>query len=399
MILSDNPFIKDLTAPQVAVVRGLGPYENTRKALEPFDLSLAKNKKVLLKPNVGRVAESDSGVVTNPQVVAAAIDVFTQAGAHVAVGESPITGVKTMEAFEASGIKAVADERSCQLVDLDARPAVPLYLNEGRAIRTIKVCADVLDYDLVVSIPVMKMHMHTGVTLSVKNMKGCLWRRSKVDLHMLGKVEGTSEKSLDVAIADISAFLRPRFAIIDGTIGMEGLGPSAGNPKKLGLVVAGNDPFAADAIACTLMGIDPLDVPHLRLGAQRKYGVINPRAISVTPKDWQSYTNPFAVPPTNLSIEFPNVKVHDSQSCSACQSTLLMFLKRYGEKLFDYFPPDKPVSVAIGKGHDHLPEGTLCIGGCTKAHRENNLYVPGCPPVTSAILKKLESADNESDEN
>ena len=52
----------------------------------------------------------------------------------------------------------------------------------GEAIQRLKVCPEVLEYDIVVSIPVMKMHMHTGVTLAVKNMKGCLWRRSKVCL-------------------------------------------------------------------------------------------------------------------------------------------------------------------------------------------------------------------------
>ena len=79
----------------------------------------------------------------------------------------------------------------------------------------------------------MKMHMHTGVTLAVKNMKGCLWRKSKVDLHMLPPLPGHNEKTLDIAIADMSAILRPHLSIIDGTIGMEGLGPSAGKAKQM----------------------------------------------------------------------------------------------------------------------------------------------------------------------
>ncbi|MBL0716725.1 MAG: DUF362 domain-containing protein, partial [Desulfosarcina sp.] len=47
---------------------------------------------------------------------------------------------------------------------------MPLSVPEGRAIKSIKICPEVLEYDFVVSIPVMKMHMHTGVTLAVKNM-------------------------------------------------------------------------------------------------------------------------------------------------------------------------------------------------------------------------------------
>jgi uncharacterized protein (DUF362 family) len=68
--------------------------------------------------------------------------------------------------------------------------------------------------------------MHTGVSLAVKNMKGALWRRSKVELHMLPAVPGVAERSLDVAIADMSAALRPHLSLIDGTVGLEGLAPA-----------------------------------------------------------------------------------------------------------------------------------------------------------------------------
>ena len=61
---------------------------------------------MLLKPNVGRVAQPGSGIVTHPEVVAAAIDVFREAGAEVAVGESPIVGVDVQEAFVAAGMAA-----------------------------------------------------------------------------------------------------------------------------------------------------------------------------------------------------------------------------------------------------------------------------------------------------
>ncbi len=389
--LQDNPFIKTSGKPEVFVSTGKGPYENTCRALNHIDLSPVKGKHILLKPNAGRIAQAGDAVTTEPQVIAAAIDLFKNAGAQVAIGESPITGVNTLEAFETCGIAAVARERNCQLIDMDARPGVDIRVPDGIAIDTLKLCPEILEFDLIVSIPVMKMHMHTGVTLAVKNMKGCLWKRSKAELHMLPPVKDFEEKSINVAISDMAGVLRPHLSIIDGSVGMQGLGPSAGEPVKLGAVVVGADPFASDAVACRLMGTDAKDIPHLALSAGRGYGVIDLKKISVFPENWKDTAITFAAPPKNLSISFPNVKILDESSCSACQSTLLLLLKRNGDQLLDYFPEGAILKIAIGKGHDTLPKGTLCIGNCTAHHQDRGIFVKGCPPVGSEILKAVSS--------
>ena len=386
--LSPAGFKLDPGRPAVFWTSGSGPYENTQKALANIDLSPAKNKRVLLKPNIGRDVAPEKGITTHPQVVAAAIDAFREAGAEVAVGESPISGVTMADAFEHSGITAIAKERDCPLIDMDVRKYVNFDVPEGVVINSLKVCREVAEYDIVVSIPVMKTHMHTGVTLSVKNMKGCLWRRSKVDLHMLPEAEGRDDKPLDIAIADMASVLRPGLSIIDGTIGMEGLGPSAGSPKPLGVVVVGVDAFAADSLACEIMGISAENIPHLRMGAQRKYGLIDIDSIDVQPENWQDVRDPFAPPPDKLSMEFSGFNILDRQSCSACQSTLFMFLKRYGKKLREGISNEKEIVIAIGKGHEDLPEGTLCVGNCTIKHKKCGVFVSGCPPVASAILNE-----------
>lgn len=385
--LSDSSFVKSSDHPRVFVEGGKGPYQNTLNALRRVPLDSAKGKRVLLKPNVGRIASPKSGVTTDPNVVAAAIDAFRAAGAvEVAIGESPITGVKTLEAFEANGTARVATDKDCPLIDMDARRYIDVSIPKGRAIRSLKLCPELLEFDVVVSIPVMKTHMHTGVTLAVKNMKGCLWRRSKVDLHMLPPIEGCDEKPINVAITDMASVLTPHLSIIDGTVAMEGLGPSAGSPKKMDVVIVGADPFAADSVACELMGLAATDVPHLRLAAERGYGVIDLSLVNVSPDNWRDRRDPFDRPPTNLSVQFPNVTILDKNSCSACQSTLLLFLRRYGDQLFDYFPKDKPLTIAIGKGNEEVPEGTLCVGNCAAKHKGKGIFVPGCPPVGSKIL-------------
>jgi uncharacterized protein (DUF362 family) len=289
-------------------------------------------------------------------------------------------------AFESSGITAVAKIRNCPLIDMDVRRYVTCEIPAGIAMKSLKVCREITEYDIIVSIPVMKTHMHTGVTLSVKNMKGCLWRRSKVDFHMLPQIPGHEEKPLDIAIADMSSVLHPHLSIIDGTIGMEGLGPSAGKPKALGVVLVGVDAFATDSVACAIMGISAHDIPHLRLGSERGYGVIDLDSIAVHPQNWKDVQNSFDLPPEELSLEFSGFTVLDKQSCSACQSTLLMFLREYGQQLRDDTSDNKDITIAIGKGHEQLPIDTLCVGNCTAKHKNCRKFVSGCPPVSSEIL-------------
>ena len=387
----ESPFKKSSDLPEVFVSAGSGPYENTCNALKNIDLSPARAKRVLLKPNAGRLARAGDAITTEPQVVAAAIDAFREAGAHVFIGESPIAGVNTLEAFEACGIAAIAHKRDCPLVDMDEHGGVDIAVPGGLAINKLTLCREVLEADLIVSIPVMKMHMHTGVTLAVKNMKGCLWKITKAELHMLPPVEGFDEKSINVAISDMSGVLKPQLSIIDGTVGMQGLGPSAGEAKKLGVVVVGADAFAADAVACRLMGTDAKGIPHLAISADRGYGIIDLGKIKVSPEGWERWASVFDPPPENFAISFPNVNIMDENSCSACQSTLLLLLKRHGDELLEYVPKNTVLNIAIGKGHEEVPVGTLCIGNCTIKHRKKGIFVKGCPPVGSEILKTIKN--------
>jgi len=124
----------------------------------------------------------------------------------------------------------------------------------------------------------------------------------------------------------------------------------------------------------------------LQMGAQRGYGVIDLDSIRAYPQNWKDVQNSFAPPPDELSIEFSGFTILDQQSCSACQSTLFMFLKKYGRQLRDSTPDDKTIIIAIGKGHKALPAGTLCVGNCTAAHKHCGVFVSGCPPVASEIL-------------
>jgi uncharacterized protein (DUF362 family) len=47
------------------------------------------------------------------------------------------------------------------------------------------------------------------------------------------------------------------FSIVDGIVGMEGNGPASGDRRPVGLIVAGGNPVAVDAVCARLMGFDP----------------------------------------------------------------------------------------------------------------------------------------------
>jgi hypothetical protein len=143
------------------------------------------------------------------------------------------------------------------------------------------------------------------------------------------------------------------------------------------------------------MGAAAEQIPHLRLGAERGYGVIDIDRLDVTPDNWRDAVSAFAAPPENLTIEFPNITVIDHNSCSACQSTLLLFLANNKDRIFDYFPAQSTIHIAIGKDHTELPEGTLLVGNCTACHRHKGIFVPGCPPVGSQILAALADEKRE----
>ncbi len=382
--------------PRVAASSGLGAYGNIASVLSALNLSGVAGKRILIKPNVGRMTRPNSGVNCCPDSVAACIDVLSKAGAaSVAVGESPILGVDVMAAFEACGIAEAVRERGCDLLDLDADPPAIVPLPAGAVLPSLKVCGGVRKFDLILSLAVMKTHMHTGVTLSLKNCKGMLYKKQKVALHQLPDDgdPNADAKPLDRAIADMLTVLRPDIAVIDGWIGMEGLGPGAGDPRPADLALASWDPVAADATACRLMGIDPMTVSHIRLAAEKGVGRAEADKIETHPSDLSGCQRPFKRPPTELALAFPDTMVYESGACSACLSTTLLFLQRFQDRIADYRLEDGKLHVVLGKDVEDVPAGTIVIGNCAARHRAKGPFAVGCPPVASSIYRAVTGRD------
>ena len=234
-----------------------------------------KGKRILLKPNLVETKPDAPHINTHPLVIQAAVEAFLHLGAKsVVVGEGPGHRRDTLQILEEAGLAEVLYEDRIPFVSLNdmtgfSRP------NAGRQTDLDKIIfPDIFqEIDWIVSLAKLKTHHWAGVTLSMKNLFGTLpglyygWPKNV--LHHAGIHE---------SILDITATLRPHFAIIDGIIGMEGDGPIMGTPKPAGVIVMGRDLPAVDATGARLMGINPHKIPYLNQ-ASNWLGAVNETSI------------------------------------------------------------------------------------------------------------------------
>lgn len=95
---------------------------------------------------------------------------------------------------------------------------------------------------------------------------GSRWGSSKMAMH-----QGVPIINLNLAM--VAPHVWPHLAVIDGWRGMEGEGPSAGEPVEWGAALAGTDPLAVDTLTTELMGFDPEDVGYLQYRRELDLGV------------------------------------------------------------------------------------------------------------------------------
>lgn len=226
-------------------------------AIEPGEL---KGKRILLKPNLVETSSGAPHINTHPLVLRAAIEALLGLGAaSVMVAEGPGHRRDTLAVYEESGLAEVLTEDRITFHDLNYLTGYEMR-NAGRqtSLRTLTFPALFKEVDWIVSVAKMKTHHWAGVTLSMKNlfgvMPGIYYGWPKNVLHHAG---------IENAILDITATLRPQFAIVDGIVGMEGDGPIMGDPKQAGVIVMGRNLPAVDATCCRIMGIDPHKIGYL----------------------------------------------------------------------------------------------------------------------------------------
>jgi len=228
-----------------------------------------RGRRVLVKPNMVGPFRPERHATTSPEVVAAVVRALRERGAaEIIVGDNPgrESYGAVMHAARVTGILEASDGCFRNI-------SSPVETIEGASpfAPKISVSRAVLSADLVVSLPKFKTHLLTVLTGAVKNSFGYVVGGGKALIHRLsGSVEHFSE-----ALVDIYAIRPPDLVITDGIVAMQGDGPTGSDLVRLECLIASTDGVAADAAMARLMGLDPAEVAHLRIAAERGLGVIS----------------------------------------------------------------------------------------------------------------------------
>ena len=210
---------------------------------------VAKGNRVLLKPNLLYGRSPEKAVTTHPAIVKGMIQIVREAGGVPFIGDSPSVG-SMIKAAEKAGIKTVAEEMKCPLVEFD-KPVFPAK-GRGKIFKQLEIDQTVLEADVIINLPKWKTHTQMLLTLGVKNLFGCIPGPRKAVWHLRA---GEDRKTFAQILVDVYQVIRPSLTVLDGVVGMEGNGPNSGRPIRLGLILASGDSLHLDQIVCDLLGI------------------------------------------------------------------------------------------------------------------------------------------------
>ncbi len=233
------------------------------KGLQLFPLDV-RGKTVVLKPNLVDYLPGDA-INTHPTLVLAAVEAFRRLGSKsVVIAEGPGHQRDTQLVLCQSGYEESIRYEKIRFVDLNRDELIRTPLRASyTGMKNLWLPRTVLDADFLVSMPKIKTHHWSGVTLAMKNMFGIVpgarYGWPKNILHW---------KGIQESILDLCATVPIHFVIADGIIAMEGNGPLNGTSRPLGKIVLSDDPVAADATCARLMGFDPLRIIHIGEGSR-----------------------------------------------------------------------------------------------------------------------------------
>lgn len=233
-------------------------------AFSAFDFyaKLHPGMTVVIKPNLIMPTSPDKAAITHPNVVAAAALCLKKHGAEVLVAESgggPYNPSMMRTVFRTCGYTAAAEQYGFSLyTDCKYRE---VSLPVGVRCSTLSVIEPLIRPGdaLIVDIAKLKTHGMMDYSGAVKNLFGAVPGLMKPELHC----RYPEKSSFSEMIVDLCDYLKPDFSIIDGVEGMQGNGPTGGEPRFVGAIIASDSPYDADLAGAQIIRFDPMDVPIL----------------------------------------------------------------------------------------------------------------------------------------
>jgi uncharacterized protein (DUF362 family)/Pyruvate/2-oxoacid:ferredoxin oxidoreductase delta subunit len=229
--------------------------------------------RVLLKINLLTGDVPEKAVTTHPAIIRAMIHQVKAAGGIPQVGdcsgyEGASSPKRYFNACRTSGVMQVCEEEKVDILHLSAE-SVDVKNPSGRIFKSFVLSKQVLEADVLISMPKLKTHELTLFTGGVKNIFGCITGLNKARMHLRAQDPETFSQML----VDLLGLVQPELTVMDAVVGMEGNGPSNGTPKQINAILASIDPVALDAVACNTVGIDVFMVPSTRLADEQGLGV------------------------------------------------------------------------------------------------------------------------------
>ncbi|HUT68628.1 MAG TPA: DUF362 domain-containing protein [Dehalococcoidales bacterium] len=258
-----------------------------------WDNYVNKNSRVFIKPNF-TFPYYKEGITTSPEFLKCLLELLRGKAGSVIVGESDggNHSFTADEAFEGHDMPRICKEAGAELVNLSKLPRETVGGEiQGKKV-SVRLPRLLLEgIDCFISVPVLKVHAMTGITLSIKNLWGCHPDTMRCLEH----------QNLSYKLALITRTLKPRIVIIDGTYGLDGHGPMFGEAKKLDLIMVADNPVVADSLGAALMGIPLRLAGHILVAEKAGLGSTSLEQVDIN-DNWEQYKMQFSVKKTPVDM-------------------------------------------------------------------------------------------------
>ena len=233
--------------------------DTLQRALDFAGVRLPIGRPVIVKPNMTWTFPK-AGVTTTPALLQAFAELLVDAGDVVTFveGDGAMNSWTAEEALYAHGIFDLAKRHPGRVFarSLMGEPqrTVPVDVLGTRV--AIPLPEMLLDPDkFFVTMPVLKTHWMSHVSLNFKNQWGCIPDATRLRHHHF----------LGPAVVGICRLIGLDLSVIDGLTALDGNGPMFGEPVPFGALIAGRDPGSVARVACRVMGVDHRRSPILRI--------------------------------------------------------------------------------------------------------------------------------------
>jgi uncharacterized protein (DUF362 family) len=236
--------------------------------LAGFERCLERDRPTCLKINLGWDLFIP-GSITSPWVIEGVIQTVKNWVGPLYLVESDQVLESIELAFSKCRLQELCDRYGVRWMNMSHTEQTLMEVPNGKIFKSIQL-PKILTETQLITIPVMKTHAKTQITGAIKNQWGCI-SKMRHNYHLV----------LSDALADINSVVRPAFAVLDATIGLEGNGPKSGHPRIVDKILASSDIVAIDTIQAKLMGLEESKIQHIQVCAQRCLGTSDPQQIEI----------------------------------------------------------------------------------------------------------------------